>query len=335
MADIKFDFNIADKYPGFAKAGVGFRMARIAGDLTELVGNTPLLKLERFAARSGATGEIVAKLEYFNPLGSAKDRVALNMIEQAEKDGKLSPGSVIIEPTSGNTGIGLAFAGLLKGYKVIIVMPENMSDERKKLVKALGAELVLTPANDGIKASVLKADEIAKNYENAFIPDQFNNPANADAHRKTTAVEILRDTYGKIDCFVAAVGTGGTLCGTASVLKAFNPEIKVFGVEPAESPVLKGGAPGKHGIQGIGANFVPGNFDPSVVDEIIDVNTAQAIGAAKRVAETEGLLVGISSGAALYAAAEIARRPEYRNKRVVVVLPDGGERYMSTELFGN
>ena len=333
MADLKVDFNIKDKHHGTVRAGFGGgSLDRIAANLTELVGNTPMVNLERYTARSGAAAEIVAKLEYFNPLGSSKDRVALSMIEQAEADGLLTEGSTIIEPTSGNTGIGLCFAGKLKGYKVIIVMPENMSEERKMLMKALGGELVLTPAAEGMAGSIAKAKELAREI-GGFIPDQFNNPANAAAHRKTTGAEILRDTYGQIDALVAGVGTGGTLCGTASVLKAYNKDIKVFAVEPAESPVLKGGLPSPHGIQGIGANFVPGNYDASLVDEIIDVKTEQAYAAARRVAETEGLLVGISSGAALYAAAEIARRPEFRGKRIVVILPDSGERYLSTELY--
>ena len=309
------------------------RKKHIAADLTELIGNTPLLELSRFGEKRGCTGKLVAKLEYFNPLGSSKDRAALSMVEAAERTGALKPGGCIIEPTSGNTGIGLAFVAALKGYPLTLTMPENMSEERKKLLRMLGAELVLTPAAEGMDGAVKKAEELAAERGNAYIPNQFANPANADAHRKTTAAEILRDTYGKVDVFVAGVGTGGTITGVGEVLKAYNPLVKIVAVEPQESPMLSEGHSGSHGIQGIGANFVPALLNREILDEVFPVTTEQALSAAREAAKTEGLLVGISSGAALHAAAEIAKRPKMRGKQIVVLLPDGGERYLSTALF--
>ena len=333
MADFMIDFNIKDKHHGAVRLGFGGgKHDKIATDLTQLIGNTPMLSMERFVARMGAAGEIVAKLEYLNPLGSSKDRVAFNLIKSAENAGKIRHGDTIIEATSGNTGIGLAYVGNLLGYKIVIVMPDNASIERIKIMNALGAEVILIPAADGMSGAVEKAKAIAEERQ-GYLADQFNNPDNADAHRKTTAVEILRDTYGLFDGFVAGVGTGGTLCGTASVLKGYNPDVKIFAVEPTESPVLKGSPAGAHGIAGIGANFIHGNYDASVVDEVLDVSAEQAVNAARLVAQTEGLLVGISSGAALYAAAEILRRPLMHGKRLVVILPDSGERYLSADLY--
>lgn len=316
------------------KLGFGIdRTARIAENLTELVGNTPMLKLSRYGASQQTQCPILAKLEYFNPLGSVKDRVALAMFEDAEQKGLLTPESVIIEPTSGNTGIGLCFAAAIKGYRMIITMPESMSEERKKLMRALGAELVLTPAGEGMGGAIQKAKELAAGMENAFIPGQFDNPANPDIHRKTTAAEILRDTYGKIDYFVAGVGTGGTITGVGEVLKAFNPDVKIIAVEPADSPVLSGGAKGAHRLQGIGAGFMPAVLNTGVFDEIITVTTEQAYTAAREAAKTEGLLIGVSSGAALYAATVVAKRDKMQRKTVVTILPDSGERYLSTDLF--
>ena len=314
--------------------GFGFRPKEyIAESLLDLVGKTPMLKMSRYAQAAGVGGNILAKLEYFNPLGSAKDRIGIAMIEDAERKELLKEGGVIIEPTSGNTGIALAFASVVKGYKLILTMPENMSEERKKMLKALGAELVLTPKEQGMQGAVDKANELASQYENAWIPMQFANKANPDIHKITTAQEILHDTYGRIDYFVAGVGTGGTLTGVASTLKAFNNRVKIIAVEPADSPVLKGKAPAPHGIQGIGANFIPEVLDTSIIDEIIDVSTQEAYNAARTAAQTEGLLVGISSGAALFAATVIANRPENKDKNIVVLLPDSGERYLSTDLF--
>lgn len=314
---------------------VGFGIKKekhIASDLTELIGNTPLLHVSRFEEANQCKGQILAKLEYFNPLGSVKDRAALGMIEKAEKDGLLKHGSVIVEPTSGNTGIGLAFIAAIKGYRLILTMPESMSEERKKLLRTLGAELVLTPASEGMAGAIAKSKELAEEYH-AFVPNQFSNPANPAAHRESTAAEILRDTYGKVDIFVSGVGSGGTVTGVGEVLKAFRPSIQIVAVEPKESPMLSSGISGSHGIQGIGANFVPENFNREVVDEIFQVETAQAIQASRNAAKLEGLLVGISSGAALFAAAEIAKRPSSCKKNIVVLLPDGGERYLSTALY--
>ena len=314
--------------------GFGFRPKEyIAESLLDLIGKTPMLKMSRYAAAAGVGGNILAKLECFNPLGSAKDRIGIAMIEDAERKELLSEGSVIIEPTSGNTGIALAYASVIKGYKLILTMPENMSEERMKMLRALGAELVLTPKEQGMQGAIDKAKELASQYEKAWIPMQFENTANPNIHKITTAQEILHDTYGRIDYFVAGVGTGGTLTGVSETLKAFNSRTKIIAVEPADSPVLKGGAPAPHGLQGIGANFVPPVLNTEIIDEIIDVTTQQAYNAVRTAAQTEGLLVGISSGAALFAATVIANRPENRDKNIVVLLPDTGERYLSTDLF--
>ena len=304
---------------------------KIYDSAAELVGNTPLVRLNNIAKKYGLKAEITAKVESFNPF-SVKDRVAVGIIAQAEKDGLLKKGGTIIEPTSGNTGIGLAFIGALKGYEVILVMPESMSIERRKLVAALGATVVLTPAAQGMQGALDKAEELAK-QKGGYIANQFANPANPRAHELTTAQEIIRDTDGKVDIFVSAVGTGGTLSGTGRVLKANNKDVKVIAVEPAASPLLTKGYAGPHAIQGIGANFVPDALDKSVIDEIIDVEDDRAKEVARELALTEGLLCGISSGAALAAAIEVAKREENEGKRIVVILPDGGERYMSTGLF--
>lgn len=304
---------------------------KIYDDMTQLVGRTPLVRLSNIAKKYGLKAEICAKAECFNPF-SVKDRVAVEIIAQAERDGKLKSGGTIIEPTSGNTGIGLAFIGALKGYKVILVMPESMSIERRKLVAALGAEVVLTPAASGMQGALDKAEELAKEL-GGYIANQFANPANPRAHELTTAKEILSDTDGNVDIFVSAVGTGGTLSGTGRELKKHNPYVKVIAVEPAASPLLTKGYAGPHAIQGIGANFVPDALDKSVIDEIIDVEDNRAKEVARELAKAEGLLCGISSGAALAAAIEVAKREENAGKRIVVILPDGGERYMSTGLF--
>lgn len=308
--------------------------ARIANNLTELVGHTPMLALNGFCKANGITCQIAAKLEYFNPLGSAKDRVALAMIEDAEQKGLLNKETVIIEPTSGNTGVGLAFVAAVKGYRLILTMPENMSEERKKLLAALGAQLVLTPASEGMQGSIDKARQIADELGNAWIPGQFSNPANADAHRKTTATEILRDTYGKVDFFIAGVGTGGTITGVGEVLKAFNKQVSIIAVEPAASPVLSGGVKAGHGIQGIGAGFIPEVLNRRIIDSVLTVTEEEAFDAARCVARTDGLLVGISGGAVLAAAKKIASGIKKKNTRIVVLLTDSGERYLSTGLFG-
>lgn len=304
---------------------------KIYDSAAELVGNTPLVRLNNLAKKYGLKAEITAKVESFNPF-SVKDRVAVGIIAQAEKDGLLKKGGTIIEPTSGNTGIGLAFIGALKGYEVILVMPESMSIERRKLVAALGATVVLTSAAQGMQGALDKAEELAK-QKGGYIANQFANPANPRAHELTTAQEIIRDTDGKVDIFVSAVGTGGTLSGTGRVMKAHNKDVKVIAVEPAASPLLTKGYAGPHAIQGIGANFVPDALDKSVIDEIIDVEDDRAKEVARELALTEGLLCGISSGAALAAVIEVAKREENEGKRIVVILPDGGERYMSTGLF--
>jgi len=308
-------------------------MANIYQSLTELIGRTPLLQLNKYAAAKGAGANIIAKLEYFNPLGSVKDRIALAMIVDAEEKGLLKEDSVIIEPTSGNTGIGLAFVAAAKGYKLILTMPETMSVERRQLVAALGAEVVLTPGSEGMKGAIAKATELASTLPNSFIPQQFENPANPKIHRETTAEEVLADTGGDIAAFVSGVGTGGTVTGVGTVLKEKVPGVKIFAVEPSASPVLSGGSPSPHKIQGIGAGFVPAVFDASVVDEILTVSNEDAFETSRTVASLEGLLVGISSGAALYAATQVASRPEFAQKNVVVLLPDTGERYLSTPLF--
>lgn len=303
----------------------------IKNNLLELIGNTPLVRLNKITEPN--TAEVVAKVEYFNPGGSVKDRIAINLINEAEKQGLIDKDTVIIEPTSGNTGIGLAMVCVIKGYRLILTMPETMSVERRKLLKAYGAEIVLTPGAQGMSGAVAKAEELAAKYPKSFIPQQFANPANPAAHVATTAEEIWQDTDGKIDIFVAGVGTGGTITGVAKVLKQRKPTVQVVAVEPAESAVLSGNAPGAHKIQGIGAGFVPYVFDLELVDEIFQVPSNQAIETARMLANKEGLLVGISSGAAAFAALEVAKRTENKGKLVVVLLPDTGERYLSTELF--
>lgn len=299
----------------------------------QLIGKTPLLELTHIEEKLNLKAKIVAKLEYLNPAGSVKDRIARKMIEDAENSGKLKPGSVIIEPTSGNTGIGLASVAAMKGYKIIIVMPETMSVERRQLMKAYGAELVLTEGSKGMKGAIAKAEELAKEIENSFIPSQFTNPANPQAHRETTGPEIYEDTEGKVDYFVAGVGTGGTITGVGEYLKSKNPEIKVVAVEPETSPVLSKGQSGAHKIQGIGAGFVPDVLNTQVYDEIIPVSNEDAFEYGRLMGHTEGVLVGISSGAALKAAIDLAKREENEGKTIVVLLPDTGDRYLSTPLF--
>ena len=308
-------------------------MGKIAKQLTELVGNTPLLELSAFNASKGLEAAVVAKLESFNPVGCVKERIALAMVEDAEAKGILKPGATIIEPTSGNTGVGLAFVAAVKGYKLVLTMPETMSLERRALLKALGAELVLTPGPGGMKAAIQKATDLQAETEGSVILQQFENPANPEIHKKTTGEEIWRDTDGKVDIFVAGVGTGGTISGVGEALKAHNPHVKIIAVEPADSPVLSGGAPSPHKIQGIGAGFIPKTYNPAVVDEIITVTNDAAIKTSRELAQKEGLLVGISSGAAAWAAAEVAKRPENKGKLIVTLLPDTGERYLSTVLY--
>ena len=306
---------------------------KIYGSVAELVGNTPLLELKRFAELNGARASILAKLEFFNPAGSVEDRVAKNIIDDAEKQGRLKQGSTIIEPTSGNTGIGLAAIAVSKGYRVIIVMPDSMSEERRNLIKAYGAELVLTEGKLGMTGAINRAEELLKEIPDSIIAGQFENPANPEAHFTSTGPEIWEDTDGEVDIFVAGVGTGGTISGTGKYLKSMNPNIKVVAVEPTDSPLLSKGISGPHGLQGIGANFVPETLDTDIYDEIITVSTEEAFAAAKTLAKSEGVLVGISSGAALHAAKEIALRPENYGKRIVVLLADTGDRYLSTPLF--
>lgn len=308
-------------------------MAQIAQSLKELIGNTPLLQLERLAARLGLKANLFAKLESFNPARSVKDRVALAMIADGVAKGLIDEQTVIIEPTSGNTGIGLAWVAATEGRKVILTMPDSMSVERRSLLRALGAEIVLTPAHEGMPGAIAKAEQLARELPNSFIPQQFNNPANVRIHRKTTAQEILNDTDGRVDIFIAGVGTGGTVTGVGSVLKERRPDVKIIAVEPADSPVLSGGKPGPHKLQGIGAGFVPKVLDMSVLDEIIKVRNDDAFAAGRLLARTEGVLAGISSGAALHAAIEVAKRPENISKNIVVLLPDTGERYLSTLLY--
>ena len=308
-------------------------MSKIAKKLTDLIGNTPLLELGTYRDENNLEANLIAKVEYFNPLGSVKDRVANAMIETAIKEGKINKDTVIIEPTSGNTGIGLAFVTATKGLHLILTMPETMSIERRRIVAALGAEVVLTPGADGMKGAIAKAEELKEKYGNAFIPQQFENEANPKIHFETTGPEIWRDTDGKVDIFVAGVGTGGTVTGIGKYIKSQNPNAKIVAVEPATSAVLSGKKPGPHKIQGIGAGFVPKVLDLDIVDEIIPVENDDAFNASRAVAKAEGLLVGISAGASIYAATELAKRPENKGKNIVILLPDTGERYLSTTLF--
>ena len=308
-------------------------MARIARQLTDLVGNTPLLEFSNFNASKGLKAQVIGKLEYFNPAGSVKDRIALAMIEDAEAKGLLKPGATIIEPTSGNTGVGLAFVSASKGYKLILTMPDTMSAERRNLLKALGARLVLTPGAEGMKGAIAKAEELRDATPGSIILQQFENPANPAVHIRTTAEEIWRDTDGQVDLFVAGVGTGGTVSGVGAGLKAHNPNVQIVAVEPSDSPVLSGGKPGPHKIQGIGAGFIPKTYNGEVVDKILQVTNDDAIRTSRELAGKEGLLVGISSGAAVYAAVELAKLPENEGKTIVALLPDTGERYLSTVLY--
>ena len=308
-------------------------MSKIAKKLTDLIGNTPLLELGTYRDENKLEANLIAKLEYFNPLGSVKDRVANAMIETAIKEGKINKDTVIIEPTSGNTGIGLAFVTATKGLRLILTMPETMSIERRRIVAALGAEVVLTPGADGMKGAIAKAEELKEKYGNAFIPQQFENEANPKIHFETTGPEIWKDTDGKVDIFVAGVGTGGTVTGIGKYIKSQNPNAKIVAVEPATSAVLSGKKPGPHKIQGIGAGFVPKVLDLDIVDEIIPVENDDAFNSSRAVAKAEGLLVGISAGASIYAATELAKRPENKGKNIVILLPDTGERYLSTTLF--
>jgi len=305
---------------------------RVANKLTDLIGKTPMLKLNNYNELNGVDG-IIAKLEYFNPLGSVKDRAAFEMIDAAEKSGKISKGTVIIEPTSGNTGVGLAFVAASKGYELVLTMPDTMSIERRNLLSALGAKLVLTPGSQGMKGAIDKAYELQEDYEKSFVPQQFENNSNPDAHRKTTALEILDDLDEKVDIFVAGVGTGGTITGVGEVLKSKLSDVQIVAVEPEDSAVISGGAPGPHKIQGIGAGFIPKNLNTEIIDEVIKVKNEDAFVTSKSVARSEGLLVGISSGAALYAATVLAARPENKGKNIVVLLADSGERYLSTALY--
>ena len=308
-------------------------MAKIAKNLTELIGHTPLMELAEYSRKYGLKQNIIAKLEAFNPAGSVKDRVALAMIEDAEARGALKPGATIIEPTSGNTGVGLAMVATIKGYHLMLTMPETMSIERRNLLKALGAEIVLTDGLAGMTGSIAKAQELRASIPGSVILQQFENPSNAQIHTLTTGEEIWTDTDGKVDVFIAGVGTGGTICGVAGALKKHNPNVYIVAVEPESSPVLEGGVEGPHRIQGIGANFIPAIYDASIVDEVFPVPDDEAIRGGRELASTEGLLAGISSGAAVYAARLLAQRPEFADKKIVVLLPDTGERYLSTELF--
>ncbi len=308
-------------------------MSRIVNNLTELIGNTPLLKLNNYSKANNVKANLIAKLEYFNPAGSVKDRIGYSMIKDAEDKGIINKDTVIIEPTSGNTGIALAFVAAAKGYKLIITMPETFSIERRNLLKALGAELVLTPGTEGMKGAIRISEELAEEIPNSFIPNQFENPANPEIHRKTTAEEIWNDTDGEVDIFISGVGTGGTVSGVGDVLKKKKPSVKVIAVEPYDSPVLSGGNAGAHKLQGLGPGFIPKTFVSSVVDEIFKVKNEEAFETSRKLAKIEGLLVGISSGAAVFAATQIANRPENAGKTIVVVLPDTGERYLSANLF--
>ena len=308
-------------------------MAKIAQSLTDLIGNTPLMEMVNYNRSVGLEARLIAKLEYFNPLGSVKDRIGYAMIKDGEERGKITKDTLIIEPTSGNTGIALAFVAAARGYRLVLTMPDTMSMERRNLLKALGAELVLTPGVEGMVGAIKKAEELAAENENSFIPQQFNNPANPEIHRKTTAEEIWRDTDGQVDIIVAGVGTGGTITGIGEALKAKKPDLKVIAVEPADSPVLSGGKSGPHKIQGIGAGFLPEVFNMGIIDEIYPVKNEDAFEIARTLASTEGLLVGISSGAAAFAATQVGKRQENKGKTIVVILPDTGERYLSTVLW--
>ncbi|MGM9937945.1 MAG: cysteine synthase A [Candidatus Ornithomonoglobus sp.] len=308
-------------------------MAKIYSKITDLIGKTPLLELVNYGKANGLEATLLGKLEYFNPAGSVKDRIAKAMVDEAEAQGLLKPGSVIIEPTSGNTGIGLASVAAARGYRIIITMPETMSIERRNLLKAYGAELVLTDGAKGMKGAIAKADALAQEIPNSFIPSQFTNPANPAYHRETTGPEIWADTDGKVDIFVAGVGTGGTISGVGEYLKSQNPDVKVVAVEPAGSPVLSEGKPGPHKIQGIGAGFIPDTLNTEIYDEIIKVENEDAFATGRAIARNEGVLVGISSGAAVWAATELAKRPENKGKVIVALLPDTGERYLSTPMF--
>ncbi len=310
-------------------------MSPIYNNIADLVGSTPLVRLNRMAQQAGAVAEVLLKLEFFNPAGSVKDRIGLSMIEAAEAAGKIGPETIILEPTSGNTGIGLAFVAAAKGYRCVLVMPETMSLERRKLLKAYGAHLVLTPGPEGMRGAIAKANELAAADPRYFIPQQFENPANPAIHRRTTAEEIWNDTDGQVDILVSGVGTGGTITGVAEVLKARKPDFRVIAVEPADSPVLSGGQPGPHKIQGIGAGFVPAVLNTGVIDEIIQVSNDDAIVTARQVGRDEGILVGISSGAAVWASLQVARRPENAGKRIVTIIPSNGERYLSTVLYAD
>ena len=306
-------------------------MDKIAGDITELIGNTPLVRLNRLT--KGCLATVVAKLEFFNPCSSVKDRIGLSMIETAERDGKINEETIIVEPTSGNTGIALAFVCAVKGYKLVLTMPETMSLERRQLLAAFGAQIILTPGSEGMSGAVKRAEELAKSNKRYFMPQQFQNPANPEVHRRTTAKEIWEDSEGKVDILVAGVGTGGTITGVAEVIKKKKPKFLAIAVEPKDSPVLSGGKPGAHKIQGIGAGFVPGVLNTKIIDEIIQVSNEDAMSTAKRLAREEGILAGISSGAAVFAALYVAKRKENQGKLIVVILPDTGERYLSTDLF--
>jgi cysteine synthase len=308
-------------------------MAKIAKNLTDLIGNTPLLELSNFNKKNELKAQIIAKLESFNPASSVKDRIGFAMIDAAEKAGLLNKDSVIIEPTSGNTGIALSFVAAAKGYRLIIALPETFSVERRNLMRALGAELILTPGSEGMRGAIRRATELAESTPNSFMPQQFKNAANPEIHRRTTAEEIWRDTDGEVDIFIAGIGTGGTITGVGEVLKARNPKIQVIAVEPTDSPVLSGGNPGPHKIQGIGAGFVPDVLNTTIYDEVLQVPNDKAFETSRALARTEGLLVGISSGAAAYAALQVAQRPENAGKKIVVLLPDSGERYLSTALY--